>query len=162
MRALTTANIINDSLLSQHHPGYLIRSSASSFFIVSADSLALECILFLLYIYQGQNNFCRLCRGGNISVYCLPSGGILLFWLIGETQHMSNVSTDNKTTKNTYIQTYIVLQTSHFEKQNMYSTAIIGSKPFQENHFPGYFRGQFLSHPYEKNPYIHSSLIFCP
>lgn len=51
MRALTTADIINDSLLSQHHLGYLIGSSASAFFIVSADSLALECVLFLLSMH---------------------------------------------------------------------------------------------------------------
>ena len=78
---------------------------------------------------MGQNNFCRLYSGGDISACILPSGSILVLWLIGETQHMYSMSMDNKTTKSTYIQMHIVLQSSHLEKQNTCSRDIIGSKP---------------------------------
>lgn len=84
-----------------------------------------------LYIYiMGQNNFCRLYSGGDTSACILPSGSILVLWLIGETQHMYSMSMDNKTTKSTYIQMHIVLQSSHLEKLNAYSRDIIGSKLF--------------------------------
>ena len=161
MRALTTANIINDSLLSQHRPGDLIGSSASSFFIVSADSLALEWILFFsVYISE--------VRKAVIDCIVLMTFKPLACLLVAS---FCSVSLEKCSTS---VWVWIVkLPRAHTSKihlvlpvvtlrKNTYSRALIGSKPVQENHFNGYLHGQFVGAPIWKNPYIYLSLTFFP